>query len=99
MSYANAPTRGQKSDEKYREWELQPQTEYRFELAPNTSIGIKVRGPRHALGIHFIGGSVSISSWVAMLSVLEPNSPQEYRTCSGESARLLSIPTVDAHWR
>ena len=34
---------GVKSEEKYREWELQSQNEYRFELAPNTSIGIKVR--------------------------------------------------------
>ena len=50
MSYAsfdpNASTGGPKSEEKYREWELQPQNEYRFELAPNTSIGIKVRGCR-----------------------------------------------------
>ena len=47
MSYAsfdpNTSTDGPKSEEKYREWELQPQNEYRFELAPNTSIGIKVR--------------------------------------------------------
>lgn len=39
----NESTSDPKSDEKYREWVLQPQSEYRFELAPNTSIGIKVR--------------------------------------------------------
>ena len=47
MSYPsfdpNQSTAGPKTEEKCRDWELQPQNEYRFELAPNTSIGIKVR--------------------------------------------------------
>ena len=82
MSYAsfdqNASTSDPKSREKCREWELQPQSEYRFELAPNTSIGIKVRGcrdPRRAPGIYFIDESPCISSWMGMLSVLVRNSP------------------------
>ena len=40
----NESTSDLKSNKRYREWVLQPQSEYRFELAPNTSIGIKVRG-------------------------------------------------------
>jgi len=66
-------TSGLKSDEKYREWVLQPQSEYRFELAPNTSIGIKVRGycdPRRTPAFHFTDGFACISSWMDMLSVL-----------------------------
>lgn len=56
MSYTPADlgesTSGPKSDEKYREWVLQPQSEYRFELAPNTSIGIKlVDGYAECFGI------------------------------------------------
>ena len=47
MSYPsfdpNQSTAGPKTEEKCRDWELQPQNEYRFELAPNASIGIKVR--------------------------------------------------------
>src|ERR1700760_2888745 len=54
MSYAsfnpNASPGGPKNEEKYREWGLQPQNEYRFELAPNTSIGIKVR-PRRGVSV------------------------------------------------
>lgn len=71
MSYASASD--PKRDEKYREWELQPQSEYRFELAPNTSIGIKVRShsdPQHTP----TDESAPISLWTGMLSVLEPNS-------------------------
>jgi len=106
MSYTsfdpNASTSGRKNEEKYREWELQPQNEYRFELAPSTSIGIKVRsccGPWHAPGIHFTDESTRISSWTDMLNVLESNSPPGYRTCSGESVKLSSTPTVDVRWR
>jgi len=71
MSYAS--TSDPKSDEKFREWELQPQSEYRFELAPNTCIGIKVRShrdPRYAPTDELD----PISSWMGMLSVLEQNS-------------------------
>ena len=84
MSYAsfdpNASTGGPKNEEKYREWELQPQNEYRFELAPNTSIGIKVRsrrGPERAPGIHFTDEPTCISSWMVMLNVLESSSRLE----------------------
>lgn len=77
MSYTppdlDESTSDPKSDEKYREWVLQPQSEYRFELAPNTSIGIKVRGycdPRRTLAFHFTHGFARISSWTDMLSVL-----------------------------
>jgi len=71
MSYASTSDR--KSDEKYREWELQPQNEYRFELAPNSSIGIKVRSHRD-LQYTPADGLASISLWMGMLSVLEPSS-------------------------
>ena len=103
MSYAsfdpNASTSDHKNQEKYREWELQPQCEYRFELAPNTSIGIKVRGsrgPQHAPEIYFTDESTRTSSWMGMPSVLERNSLPGYRTCSEESARLSSTPTAVA---
>ena len=69
MSYAST-----KSGEKYREWELQPQNEYRFELAPNASIGIKVRShcdPAYTP----TDESAPISSWMGMPSVLEPSLP------------------------
>lgn len=57
-----------KSDEKYREWVLQPQSEYRFELAQNTSIGIKVRGrfgPRRVPELRFTNGFThSARGWI-----------------------------------
>jgi hypothetical protein len=106
MSYAsfdpNSSTSDPNNSKKYREWELQPQSEYRFELAPNTSIGIKVRGrrgPRYAPGSYFTDECVCISSWMGMPSVLESNSPQGYLTCSEESAKPSFTPTADAHWR
>lgn len=105
MSYASFDpnaTSDSKSGEKYREWELQPQNEYRFELAPDSSIGIKVRGClalRRALETYLADESAPISSWMAMLNVLEQNSPSGYRICSGESAKPSYTPIVDAHWR
>lgn len=70
MSYAS--TSHPKSEDKFREWELQPQSEYRFELAQNTCIGIKVRSRRDRRPTR-TDEPDSISSWMGMLSVLEQN--------------------------
>jgi len=69
MSYTsfdpNTSTGGPKSEEKYREWELQPQNEYRFELAQNTSIGIKVSSRRGVnMRLNPLRRRVSVGGWV-----------------------------------
>lgn len=72
---SRVPTSDPKTAEKSREWVLQPQSEYRFELAPNTSIGIKVRSrrdPQHTPTNELAPASL----WMGMLSASEPNSLQ-----------------------
>ena len=73
MSHAQASN--QKNNERSREWVLQPQNEYRFELAQNTSIGIKVRSRRDPQPTP-TNELAHTSFWMDMPNASEPNSPQ-----------------------